>query len=170
MSIKAKSGKNVNEEIHISYQSCICILQGNHLFDVLKGMKQSFLKTLNKNFTPQSISVQDTVPCRKWGYNEKSGQISDTVVVGAQTSNGFDHLLSATLEGGFYAKYRSTPPQNSLVLLAGSKPYLGFNYAKEGFVQPVLADVARAVANKIKSSLPYVFNNTFISNIQLYLL
>lgn len=59
------------------------------------------------------------------------------------------------MEGGFYAKYRSAPPQNSLVLGAGVKPYLGFHYAKEGgYVQPVLADVARAVASKIKSALP----------------
>lgn len=36
----------------------------------------------------------------------------------------------------------------------GTKPYAGFHWAKEGFVQPVLADVARAVASKIKSALP----------------
>lgn len=59
-----------------------------------------------------------------------------------------------SMEGGFYAKYKSAPPQNSLVLGAGVKPYLGFHYAKEGYIQPVLADVARAVASKIKSALP----------------
>lgn len=58
------------------------------------------------------------------------------------------------MDGGFYAKYKSAPPQNSLVLSGGVKPYLGFHYAKEGYMQPVLADVARAVASKIKSALP----------------
>lgn len=59
------------------------------------------------------------------------------------------------MEGGFYAKYKSAPPQVSLVIGVGQKPYAGFHWAKEGFVQPVLADVARAVASKIKSALPY---------------
>lgn len=58
------------------------------------------------------------------------------------------------MEGGFHAKYKNAPPQNSLVLGGGVKPYLGFHYAKEGYIQPVLADVARAVAGKIKSALP----------------
>lgn len=58
------------------------------------------------------------------------------------------------MEGGFYAKYKSAPPQNSLIVAVGSKPFVGFHWAKEGFVQPVLADVARAVASKLKSALP----------------
>lgn len=58
------------------------------------------------------------------------------------------------MEGGFYAKYKSAPPQNSLIIGVGSKPFVGFHWAKEGFVQPVLADVARAVASKLKSALP----------------
>jgi len=64
------------------------------------------------------------------------------------------NLIIFSLEGGFFAKYRSAPHQNSLVLSVGTKPYVGFHFAKEGFIQPVLADVARAVANKFKSALP----------------
>ena len=58
------------------------------------------------------------------------------------------------MEGGFHAKYKHAPPQHSLVIGVGSKPYTGFQWAMEGYAQPVLADVARAVASKIKSSLP----------------
>jgi hypothetical protein len=43
------------------------------------------------------------------------------------------------------------------VIAVGSKPYVGFHYAKEGFAQPVFSDVARAVATKIKSALPSWF-------------
>lgn len=49
------------------------------------------------------------------------------------------------------------PPVNSLILVAGVKPYLGFHYALEGGTTPPLQDVARAVANKIKSALPLVY-------------
>lgn len=66
----------------------------------------------------------------------------------------FNEMRSDSLEGGFYAKYKSAPPQSSLVIGVGTKPYVGFHFAKEGFVQPVLADVARVVASKIKSALP----------------
>lgn len=60
------------------------------------------------------------------------------------------------MEGGFYATYKSAPPQSSLTISVGQEPFVGFHWANEGFVQPVLADVARAVASKIKSSLPLV--------------
>lgn len=66
----------------------------------------------------------------------------------------FFFTLFTSMEGGFYAKYKSAPPQNSLIIAVGSKPFVGFHWAKEGFIQPVLADVARAVASKLKSALP----------------
>lgn len=53
-----------------------------------------------------------------------------------------------------YYRYRSVPPVNTLILGAGVKPYVGFHYALEGGTAPPLQDVARAVANKIKSALP----------------
>lgn len=59
-----------------------------------------------------------------------------------------------SMEGGVEARYKSAPPQNQLVLGVGVRPYIGFHCATEGYVQPVLADVARAVAGKIKSALP----------------
>ncbi|KAJ6631749.1 Rab3 GTPase-activating protein regulatory subunit [Pseudolycoriella hygida] len=149
--IKAQSGKKINEEIHIFYLSCVCIIQGSHLFTLLRNMKNYLQKS--KNNVDLSPS-QDTLPCRKWGYGGRNVIINDAVVVGPQKTCTFDHLLTASLEGGFYAKYKSAPPQSSLVIGVGTKPYAGFHWAKEGFVQPVLADVARAVASKIKSALP----------------
>ncbi|GAB0089826.1 Rab3 GTPase-activating protein regulatory subunit [Sergentomyia squamirostris] len=150
LSIKAQSGKRSNEEVHIFYSSCVCIVQGVHLFQTLRTLRQHHFK----NHINSSDQLPETIFYRKWGYGGKSLAISDSVVVGSQMTCAFDHLLNTSLESGFYAKYRSTPAQNCLVLAAGTKPYVGFHYAKEGFVQPVLADVARAVASKIKSALP----------------
>lgn len=97
----------------------------------------------------------ETIPCRKWGFGTTRGQtITVATVVGPQKISTFDHMLTASLEGGFYAKYRAAPPQNSLVVAAGSKPYIGFHYAKEGFTQPVLTDIARVATSLIKSALP----------------
>lgn len=114
----------------------------------------SFLKNKGKSSQSELLANQEGVPCRKWAFGGKGLAINDAVAVGAHRTCTFDHLLTASLEGGFYAKYKSAPPQNSLVVGVGAKPYVGFHWAKEGFVQPVLADVARAVASKIKSALP----------------
>lgn len=55
-----------------------------------------------------------------------------------------------------YCRYRSIPPVNTLILTSGIAPFMGFHYALEGGTTPPLQDVARAVANKIKSALPLV--------------
>uniref|UniRef100_A0A182K6M7 Rab3-GAP regulatory subunit N-terminal domain-containing protein n=1 Tax=Anopheles christyi TaxID=43041 RepID=A0A182K6M7_9DIPT len=149
--IKAQSGKHINEELYVQYPSCSVILQGVQVFPLLRSLRQQ----INRYGigSPKVNEAQETIPCRKWSY-EKGMTIADAVVVGPQKSCTYDHLLTASLEGGFFAKYRHSAPQNSLIIAAGSKPYIGFHYAKEGFTQPVLADVARAVASKIKSALP----------------
>uniref|UniRef100_A0A182SSB1 Rab3-GAP regulatory subunit N-terminal domain-containing protein n=1 Tax=Anopheles maculatus TaxID=74869 RepID=A0A182SSB1_9DIPT len=149
--IKAQSGKHINEELYVLYPSCSVILQGAQVFPLLRSLRQQ----INRYGmgSPKVNEAQETIACRKWSY-EKGMTIVDAVVVGPQKSCTFDHLLTASLEGGFFAKYRHSAPQNSLIIAAGSKPYVGFHYAKEGFTQPVLADVARAVASKIKSALP----------------
>ena len=156
MSLKAQSGKHINEELYISYPSCVCIVQGMHLFPVLKTIKQQSSKlvfSVYKNENPQL----EQIACRKWGFGGRGQTTLDNVVAGPQKICSFDHLITASLEGGFNAKYRSTAPQNALVIGVGSKPYMGFHYAKEGLAQPVLADVARVVASKIKSALPTWF-------------
>ncbi|XP_050071788.1 rab3 GTPase-activating protein regulatory subunit [Anopheles maculipalpis] len=149
--IKAQSGKHINEELYVLYPSCSVILQGAQVFPLLRSLRQQ----INRYGlgSPKVNEAQESIACRKWSY-EKGMTIVDAVVVGPQKSCTFDHLLTASLEGGFFAKYRHSAPQNSLIIAAGSKPYVGFHYAKEGFTQPVLADVARAVASKIKSALP----------------
>ncbi|XP_058130083.1 rab3 GTPase-activating protein non-catalytic subunit [Anopheles ziemanni] len=149
--LKAQSGKHINEELYVMYPSCSVILQGSQVFPLLRSLRQQ----INRYGigSPKVNEAQETIACRKWSY-EKGMTIVDAVVVGPQKSCTFDHLLTASLEGGFFAKYRHSAPQNSLIIATGSKPYVGFHYAKEGFTQPVLADVARAVASKIKSALP----------------
>lgn len=90
---------------------------------------------------------------RKWGIQDQS-IVHDVAVVGLDLTNTYDHLLTASTLSGFDARYRAMPPHNTLVLAAGSKPFLAFHYALEGGAQPVLSDVAKAVATKLKSALP----------------
>lgn len=153
--LRAQSGKKIPEEFYITFSSCICIVQGSHLFDVLKNMKQYYFKVHNNSNKFDISPTSERIPCKKWAYGVKHNmRINDSIVIGSEKSLTFDHLLTASLEGGFFAKYKSAPPQNYLVLGIGMNPFLGFHYGKDGFIQPVLADVARAVASKLKSALP----------------
>lgn len=90
---------------------------------------------------------------KKWEVVDQT-IVNDTAVVGLDSTNTFDHLLTAATCGGFYSKYRAMAPHNTLVLGVGAKPYVAFHYAVEGGAQPVLSDVAKAVASKLKAALP----------------
>lgn len=132
------------EEIYIQYQSVVCIINGQQLISILKNCH---------NDTPPTNQDLASLMPKKWGFQEQS-LINDSAVVGLNVANTFDHLLIASTCGGFYTKYRAMPPNNTLVIAAGSKPFLGYHYALEGGGQPVLSDVAKAVASKLKSTLP----------------
>lgn len=148
LEIKALSGKLVNEEFHLFTPSCAIIIEGHNLLPILRTLRHQYIKGT-------SLSEVELIPCRKWAFGSNKGQlVNDAIVAGPQKLSTFDHLLTASLEGGFYARYRAAPPQNSLVVATGTKPFVGFHYAKEGFSQPVLTDIARVATSLIKSALP----------------
>jgi hypothetical protein len=95
---------------------------------------------------------------KKWGFTEQD--VADSEVVGQATNNTFDHLVTASLYGGFNANYRSSAPEKSLILAVGKKPYVGFHYAFRGEAPPMFAGVTKAVVSKVKSAfgqfVPYV--------------
>ncbi|XP_050304560.1 rab3 GTPase-activating protein regulatory subunit isoform X2 [Anthonomus grandis grandis] len=139
------------EELYIQYQSNVCIINGHQLFENLKTCRSQLARAQAKGSPAEFKPIPLIV--KKWGFQDQS-LINDVAVLGLNISNTFDHLLAASLCGGFEAKYRHTPPNSTLVLAVGSKPFLGFHYALEGVNQPVLSDVAKAVASKLKSALP----------------
>lgn len=79
--------------------------------------------------------------------------ISDCEVVGLNTPSTFDHLFTASLLGGLYAKQRQNPPTASVLITVGLNPFVGFYHAHESQATPVLAEMAYAVASKVKSSI-----------------
>jgi hypothetical protein len=92
---------------------------------------------------------------KKWGFTGQDG-VAESEVVGPATDNTFDHLVTASLCGGFNTKYRSSAPQISLILAAGSKPYVGFHYTLEGEGSPMLTDLTQALFHKAKSAFDRV--------------
>lgn len=179
------------EELYIQYQSNICVLNGQQLFENLKNCRSqlargkyyieqtfywihNFLVLVQAKGSPVELKYVP-LSVKKWGFQDQ-GLINDVAVIGLNMSNTFDHLLTASICGGFDTKYRNTAPNSTLVLAAGSKPFLGkcdcslfwnsscslitflgYHYALEGVNQPVLSDVAKAVASKLKSAIPWVY-------------
>lgn len=52
--------------------------------------------------------------------------------------------------------FRHSPPQISVAIASGVRPYVGFHCIIEGTTNPVLTDVAKAVATKVKSAIGQV--------------
>lgn len=148
--LRAQSGRNVEELVTVQYRRCVAIIQGAQLFPLLRGFVTA------KKQSQQSDNKQSPtkIPCQKWMYDSQCGEIVDSVVIGGQRGCAFDHLLSTCLEDGVNAHYKATRPQTSLVLTTGTRPFVGFQYAREGFNATELADAAKAVARLLKSALP----------------
>ncbi|XP_047990659.1 rab3 GTPase-activating protein regulatory subunit isoform X1 [Leguminivora glycinivorella] len=140
------------DDVHVLFSTCVCILTGASLFQLLRNAKAQLAKV--QAGIQETYSVDNrALGVRKWSFSEQE-QIHDAAVVGLELKNSYDHLLAASTYGGYDTWYRSIPPMNTLILGAGTRPFLGFHYALEGGTAPPLQDVARAVANKIKSALP----------------
>lgn len=55
---------------------------------------------------------------KKWAFIDQD-QLRDCEVVGPSSSDMFDHLMTASIGGGFNARYRSGAPKSTL-LVSGS--------------------------------------------------
>lgn len=135
------------EEIYVEYAHTICNINGNQLFSMLRSCRNQL-----GTGSPVECSIKG-VNVKKFGFQDQF-LINDVTVVGLDLANTFDHLLTASTCGGFETRYRAMAPHNTLFVGVGSKPYVAFHYALEGGSQPVLTDVAKAVASKLKSALP----------------
>lgn len=89
---------------------------------------------------------------KKWAFKNQD-VANDLEVIGTTSINSFDHLMTASICGGYNATYRSSAPQHNLVVATGKRPFVGFHYALEGGNAPVLSDVAIAMASKLANAI-----------------
>ncbi|KAL0113487.1 hypothetical protein PUN28_012561 [Cardiocondyla obscurior] len=138
-----------SEEIYILYNSGVCILQGFPLFSTLRACRNHLAKVqANCSDLPPVTNLS----FKKWTFKNQD-ITNDLEVVGTTSINSFDHLMTASICGGYNAAYRSSAPQHHLVLATGKRPFIGFHYALEGGNAPVLTDVAIAMASKLANAI-----------------
>ncbi|XP_074646161.1 rab3 GTPase-activating protein non-catalytic subunit-like isoform X2 [Tubulanus polymorphus] len=138
-----------HEELTILYPHALVSIDGFSLFQTLRACRNQVARAAASG----SDSIQPPpLAYRKFGLQEQDF-ITDQVSVGIVNPNPFDQMKAASLLGGFSASIKPTPPVASQYITAGIGPYVGFFYAVEGSAQPLLSDVALAVANKLKSAI-----------------
>ncbi|KAK9507453.1 hypothetical protein O3M35_007305 [Rhynocoris fuscipes] len=139
------------DELHVTYKTVVCSVHGLALCNTLKACRNQ-LARLEANCSGERKVESPPLAFTKWGLPEQE-ILTDTVVLGSSTTSNLNHLITASVRGGYYATYRSSPPQVTTIVAAGLAPYVGFHSIVEGTAGPVLADVARAMANKVKSAI-----------------
>ncbi|KOC68340.1 Rab3 GTPase-activating protein non-catalytic subunit [Habropoda laboriosa] len=139
----------LTEEIHVTYNSVVCVLQGFSLFSTLRACRNHLARVqANCDDVPPVTNLS----CKKWGYKSQD-IVNDSEVIGTTSVNSFNHLMTASISGGYNASYRSSAPQHNLVIATGKRPFVGFHYVLEGGSAPVLSDVAIAMASKLANAI-----------------
>ncbi|XP_043278054.1 rab3 GTPase-activating protein non-catalytic subunit isoform X2 [Venturia canescens] len=139
----------ISEEIHILYKSVVCVLPGFALFSTLRACR-NHLARVQANCNDKRPA--SNLAYKKWGFKDQD-IVNDCQVIGTTAVNTFDHLMTASICGGYNASYRSSPPQHNLIMAVGKRPFIGFHYALEGGAAPVLSDVALAMANTLANAI-----------------
>ncbi|BES87231.1 rab3 GTPase-activating protein [Nesidiocoris tenuis] len=137
------------DELHVAHSTVVCCVQGFALCNSLKTCRNQ-LARIEANCSSKIESTPLTFI--KWGLPEQE-DIKDVTVLGTASSTVFNHLTTASLRGGYYATYRSGPPQVSTVIATGSFPFVAWHCLLEGSSGPILTDVAKAVASKFVSAI-----------------
>lgn len=158
VSIKAYC-RSSGEVVQISYQKCVCVLEGTRLLNVLKSQKRYYQPNDGTIGASKKIKVDVVVvPCKKFEYEYGSSSngrpsVNDSTLVEPHASNYYDYLAELCYSHGNSAKAKNEQSKSSLVLSAGIKPYVGFNYVTDGYIPAELSEVAKDVAGKFSSSL-----------------
>lgn len=139
----------LTEELHVFYHSTVCVLPGFPLFSTLRACRNHLARIqANCNDNPPLTNLT----FKKFGFKNQD-VMNDGQVIGITSVNTFDHLMTASICGGFNANYRSSAPQHNLVMATGKRPYIGFHFALEGGSAPVLSDVAMAMASSLANAI-----------------
>ncbi|KAH9519441.1 Rab3 GTPase-activating protein non-catalytic subunit [Bulinus truncatus] len=139
-----------HDELLIMYTKAIVSIDGFSLIQSLRACCNQVARATASG--TENLLQPPPLEYKKWSLAEQE-KVCDYVACGVACANPFDHLKAASMLGGVKASVKTSPPAMSVFMTAGSIPYVGFFYAVEGFTQPILSEVAIAMANKIKSAL-----------------
>ncbi|XP_061163319.1 rab3 GTPase-activating protein non-catalytic subunit-like isoform X1 [Saccostrea echinata] len=139
-----------HEELLILFKRAVVTIDGFSLFQSLRACRNQVARATASGSEP--VLQAPPLAYKKWALQDQE-KILDLCSCGVNTPNPFDQIRTAAMIGGSSAYIRPTPPAAGLFISSGVGPYVGFFYAVEGSTQPILSDVAYAVAHKLKSAI-----------------
>ncbi|XP_025103721.1 rab3 GTPase-activating protein non-catalytic subunit-like isoform X2 [Pomacea canaliculata] len=139
-----------HEELIILYKKAVVSIDGFSLIQSLRACRNQVARATASG--SESFVQPPPLAYKKWALNDQE-TITDLVTCGVVSSNPFDQMKNASMQGGFNTIVKTSPPAATVFLTSGMGPYVGFFYAVEGTMQPILSEVAMAMAHKIKSAL-----------------
>ncbi|XP_021378713.1 rab3 GTPase-activating protein non-catalytic subunit-like isoform X1 [Mizuhopecten yessoensis] len=139
-----------HEELVILFKRALVTIDGFSLFQSLRACRNQVARATASG--TDSALLPPPLAYKKWGLQGQE-RILDCWSCGVGTPNPFDQMKAAAILGGPSATIRPTPPAHSMYLTSGIGHYIGFFYAVEGSAQPILSEVAFAVAHKLKSAI-----------------
>ncbi|XP_029643164.1 rab3 GTPase-activating protein non-catalytic subunit isoform X2 [Octopus sinensis] len=138
-----------HEELMILYKKAFLTIDGFSLFQSLRACRNQVARAAASH--SESFLQAPPLAYKKWAFQDQD-QIFDQCSRGICSPSAFSQMTIASNVKGFYSAVRLSPPATSLYITSGSFPCVGFFYAEEGSMQPILSDVAYAVAHKLKSA------------------
>ncbi|KAL3211750.1 hypothetical protein MRX96_008449 [Rhipicephalus microplus] len=138
------------DEVRVTYPHAVVCLEGFGLFQTLRACRNQLARGGTGNQAP--AVTPPPLSYKKWGPQDMR-HVRDCEAVGTVAPRLFDQMVTESIRKAHGGTVRFSAAASSLMCVTGSDPFVGFYYAKEGFVQPHLADVAVAVASRVKTFL-----------------
>ncbi|XP_065841627.1 rab3 GTPase-activating protein non-catalytic subunit-like isoform X2 [Oscarella lobularis] len=143
---QAKGGSD-SESLLILYRSALVSVEGLHLVQMLHVCKR---QTSQATHASPDVADYLRLTYKKWDL-EKHDKVNDIDSCGMATDSLYDYLKDASTLGGYNTTVRSTPAASHRFIAVGVNPMIGLYKASHDLGEPQLADVAVAVASKLKS-------------------
>ncbi|XP_063427524.1 rab3 GTPase-activating protein non-catalytic subunit-like [Mytilus trossulus] len=136
-----------HEELIILFRKALVTVDGFSLYQSLRACRNQVARA-----TAGDTSIQPPpLAYKKWGLQGQE-RIQDCCTCGIDTPNPFDQMKSAAMMAP-NATLRPAPSTSAKYITSGVSHYVGVYNAVEGSTQPILSEVAFAVASKLKSAL-----------------
>ncbi|XP_077528951.1 rab3 GTPase activating protein isoform X2 [Haemaphysalis longicornis] len=139
------------DEVRVTYPHAVVCIEGFGLFQTLRACRNQLARGQAGSLGSSAVTPPP-LSYKKWGPQEMR-RVQDCEVIGMVAPRFFDQMVTESLRKAHGGTARFSPTASSLMCATGTDPYVGFYYAKEGFVQPLLSDVAVAVASRVKNFL-----------------
>ncbi|XP_057316884.1 rab3 GTPase-activating protein non-catalytic subunit-like isoform X2 [Hydractinia symbiolongicarpus] len=139
------------EELLVLYPDAIVTIDGFSMYQSLRACRNQFARA-QASSTFNVMSEPPALEYHKWRI-ESHNKVKDVTQCGTVSQCLFDRLQTVSFINGPRSTVKGSSPAFNCIITTGKSPFLGVYHAIEGNSQPMISDVAIAVANKLTSAV-----------------